>query len=81
MAKNNWSEEEAKLHLYGGAYTIYTTQDTDLQKTVQEAYLNKEWIQTRNVTKKDENEKDVKEKENPPNIHKSIISILSIIFW
>lgn len=63
MAKNNWSEEEAKLHLYGGAYTIYTTQDTDLQKTVQEAYLNKEWIQTRNVTKKDENEKDVKEKE------------------
>lgn len=63
MAKNNWSEEEAKLHLYGGAYTIYTTQDTDLQKTVQEAYLNKEWIQTRSVTKKDENGTDVKEKE------------------
>ena len=63
MAKNNWSEEEAKLHLYGGAYTIHTTQDTDLQKIVQDAYLNKDWIQTRNVTKKDENGKDVKEKE------------------
>lgn len=63
MAKNNWSEEEAKLHLYGGAYTIHTTQDTKLQQIVQEAYLNKDWIQTRNVTKKDENGNDVKEKE------------------
>lgn len=63
MSKNNWSEEEAKLHLYGGAYTIYTTQDTKLQKTVQDSYLDKEWIQTRNVTKKDEDGKDVKEKE------------------
>ncbi len=63
MAKNNWSEEEAKLHLYGGAYTIYTTQDTNLQKIVQDDYLNKDWIQTRSVTKKDENGTDVKEKE------------------
>lgn len=63
MAKNNWSEDEAKLHLYGGAYTIHTTQDSKLQQTVQEAYLNKDWIQTRTVTKKDENGNDVKEKE------------------
>ena len=60
MAKNNWSEEEAKLHLYGGAYTIYTTQDTNLQKIVQDDYLNKDWIQTRSVN---ENGTDVKEKE------------------
>lgn len=63
MAKNNWSEEEAKLHLYGGAYTIHTTQDTNLQKTVQDAYLNKDWITTKTVTKKDEEGKEAKVKE------------------
>ena len=63
MKQNNWSEDEAKLHLYGGAYTIYTTQDTDLQKTVEDAYQNKDWISTRTATKKDEEGNNVKVKE------------------
>ncbi len=44
MEKYNWTEKEAKIHIYGGGYTIYTTQDTDLQETVEEAYTNKDWI-------------------------------------
>lgn len=61
MEKNKWSEDEAKLHLYGGGYTIYTTQDTDLQKTVEEAYKNPKWITTKTVTREDEDGKKVKE--------------------
>ena len=45
MKKYGWTENEAKIHLYGGGYTIYTTQDTNLQKIVENEYANnKDWI-------------------------------------
>ena len=58
MKKNNWTEKEAETHLYGGGYTIYTTQDTELQNSVEEAYTNEKWIKTKKV--KEENEQGEK---------------------
>ena len=61
MAKNNWTEKETELHIYGGGYTIYTTQDSSIQEEVEKAYANnKDWITKTKVTEKDADGKDVK---------------------
>lgn len=36
--KNNWTYDQAKLYLFGGGFTIYTTQDPDLQAKMQEEF-------------------------------------------
>ena len=60
MKENGWTEKEAQTHLYGGGYTIYTTQDTELQKAVEEAYTNEKWIKTKTVTQTNDNGEKVK---------------------
>lgn len=54
MQEKGWSEEEAKLHLYSGGYKIYTTQDSNIQKIVEDEYKNKNWIKTTKVKEKNE---------------------------
>lgn len=39
MEENNWSEDEAKSHLYGDGYQIYTTYDPDVQEAVDKQYV------------------------------------------
>ena len=36
--KNNWTYDQAKLYLFGGGFTIYTTQNQDLQAKMQEEF-------------------------------------------
>lgn len=62
MKEKGWSEDEAKLHLYSGGYKIYTTQDTNIQKIVEDEYQNKSWIKTTTVTEKDKEGNKVKNK-------------------
>lgn len=38
--ENGWTEEEAKLHLYGDGYQIYTTYDPEIQQAVDNQYIN-----------------------------------------
>ena len=52
--QKGWSEDEAKLHLYSGGYKIYTTQDSNIQKIVEDEYKNKTWITTTKVKEKNE---------------------------
>ncbi len=40
MQENGWTEDEAKLHLYGDGYQIYTTYDPEIQKAVDNQYVN-----------------------------------------
>lgn len=48
-------EKTAKATLYGGGYTIHTTQDKSIQSTLNEAYNNSgsDWIKTKSVTRTD----------------------------
>ena len=39
-----WDEEVARLHVYGSGYTIHTTQDTRIQKIVEEVYASDKYI-------------------------------------
>lgn len=39
MEKNNWSKDEADIHIYGDGYKIYTTYNPDVQKSVEEEYI------------------------------------------
>ncbi len=41
--KNNWSYEKAKLYLSSGGFTIYTTQDPDMQNKMQEEFNNEKY--------------------------------------
>ena len=40
MEKNNWSKDEAELHLFGDGYKIYTTFDPKIQEAVDAEYIN-----------------------------------------
>lgn len=40
MEKNNWSQKEAENQLYGSGYKIYTTYDPDIQRAVEEQYID-----------------------------------------
>ena len=35
MKENNWTEDYARLYLYSGGFTIYTTQDPDIQSALE----------------------------------------------
>lgn len=64
MEKNNWSKEEAELHLYAGGYQIYTTYDPKIQEAVEEQYITKSKNWTSNyktVTRKKDDGTSVKE--------------------
>ena len=57
MQEKGWSEDEAKLHLYSGGYKIYTTQDSNIQKIVEDEFKNKNWITSTKVKEKTEDGK------------------------
>jgi len=40
---NNWSYEQARLYLASGGFTIYTTQDPDMQIKMQEEFNNEKY--------------------------------------
>lgn len=42
--ENNWDKKWAEKQLYGGGYTIYTTQDTNMQHTMEEEYKKDKYI-------------------------------------
>lgn len=42
--EHGWTAEVAKLHVYSSGYKIYTTQDTRIQKIVEEVYSGKKYI-------------------------------------
>ncbi|MCI8393255.1 MAG: penicillin-binding protein [Clostridia bacterium] len=61
MQEKKWTEKEAELHLFGDGYHIYTALDPNVQKEVDEQFINnaKKWYITKNVTRtnKDTGEK------------------------
>ena len=42
--KNDWDYNQARLHLFSGGYTIYTTQDTKIQKTLEKEFSKSSYI-------------------------------------
>ena len=48
MEEKDLNYEAAKLYLYGGGYTIYTTQDTAIQNAMTEESLKEKYINTAN---------------------------------
>lgn len=53
MKENNWSKEEAELHLFGDGYQIYTALDQNVQKEVDDQFVNNasKWYKIINVTR------------------------------
>lgn len=43
MAENDWDYETARLHLFSSGYTIYTTEDPDIQKTMEEEFAKSKY--------------------------------------
>lgn len=43
-AKNGWDEDFAEMKLKSGGYIIYTTQDTDLQKRMEEEFAKSKYL-------------------------------------
>ena len=54
---------EAKAMLQSGGYKLYTTQITSIQETVLKEMAKKQYVQTRTITVKDEDGKNVKIKD------------------
>jgi penicillin-binding protein 1A len=48
MAENGWDYETAKLHLFSSGYTIYTTENPDIQKTMEEEFAKDKYNVRRN---------------------------------
>ena len=48
MEEKDLNYEAAKLYLYGGGYTIYTTQDTAIQTAMNEESMKEKYINTAN---------------------------------
>lgn len=44
--KNNWTYSQAKLYLFGGGFTIYTTLDPNLQASMQEEFNDEKYRTT-----------------------------------
>lgn len=44
MEKNGWNEKFADMQIRNGGYTIYTTQNTEIQKRIEEEYLKTKYI-------------------------------------
>lgn len=42
--EKGWDREAAKLYIYGGGLTIYSTQNTSIQKTMEEEFLKPDYI-------------------------------------
>ena len=58
MERNNWSEDEAEIHLYGDGYQIYTTYDTNVQSAVEEQYIDNssKWTTSYKTVTREDNE-------------------------
>lgn len=60
MQEKKWTEKEAELHLFGDGYHIYTALDPNIQKEVDEQFINnaKKWyiVKKVNRTNKDTGE-------------------------
>lgn len=41
--KNNWTYNQAQLYLFGGGFTIYTTQDPDMQAKMDEEFRDEKY--------------------------------------
>lgn len=59
MEKNNWTEQEAKMHLEGDGYQIYTAFNPDIQKEVDAQFVDnaKKWYVVVKVTREVNGEK------------------------
>ncbi len=55
--------DEAKTMIQSGGYKLYTTQVTSIQNEVLKEMAKKQYVQTRTITVKDENGKNVKVKD------------------
>lgn len=44
MEKNGWNEKFADMQIRNGGYTIYTTQNTEIQKRIEEEYLKSKYV-------------------------------------
>jgi len=42
--EKGWDREAAKLYIYGGGFTIYSTQDTTVQKAMEQEFLKPDYI-------------------------------------
>ena len=42
--EKGWDREAAKLYIYGGGFTIHSTQNTSVQKTMEQEFLKTEYI-------------------------------------
>ncbi len=61
VKEKGWSEEYATTYVYGGGLKIYSTQNTDVQKTIEKTMVDKASTYQRNSRKKkDEDGKYVK---------------------
>ena len=58
MELNNWSRDEAKMHLYGDGYQIYTTYDPNVQSAIDEQYINNssKWTTKYKTVTREDNE-------------------------
>jgi len=64
MEENGWDKEIAELHLYGSGYQIYTTYDPEVQKSIDEQYVNNasKWTSKyKTVTRKKSDGTEIKE--------------------
>ena len=64
MEENGWDEEIAKIHLYGSGYQIYTTYDPNVQKSIEEQYVDNasKWTSKyKTVTRKNADGTETKE--------------------
>ena len=55
METNNWTKDEAELNLFGNGYHIYTNLDQNVQREVDEQFVNNasKWYKIKKVTRKD----------------------------
>lgn len=54
MEKNGWSAEMAEIQLYTKGYKIYTTQDSNIQKRMEEEFIKDKYIVKSRKTKDEE---------------------------
>ena len=61
MDEKNWSKDYATTHVYGGGLKIYSTQNTDVQETIEKTMVdNASTYQTKSRKNKDEDGNKVK---------------------
>lgn len=58
MAEKNCSYDMAKAYVFGGGLTIYSTQDSDIQKTMEEEYQKEKWTDNSKLTSRETKDED-----------------------